>query len=57
MLEEKAKKFSSDEIKMIEKYDRKIYELEVEYKDKISELERKEKEFWKKELEVKSKKR
>lgn len=44
-------------MKMIEKYQRRIKELELEHSRKIKELEEKEKEMWKRELEIKAKKR
>ena len=42
-LEEKAKKIHEDELKMINKYEIKIKEVEAEHKQKMKELENKEK--------------
>jgi hypothetical protein len=56
-IEEKSRKTSEDELRMISKYEIKTQELEAEYKARMKEIEAKEKDFWKKELELKAKKR
>lgn len=56
-LEERSKEIREDEKKMINKYEEKLMALEGEYRKKVKELESKEKDFWKKELELRAKKR
>lgn len=56
-LEERSKEIREDEKKMINKYEEKLMALEGEYRIKVKELESKEKDFWKKELELRAKKR
>lgn len=56
-LEERSKEIREDEKKMINKYEEKLIALEGEYRIKVKELESKEKDFWKKELELRAKKR
>lgn len=56
-LEERSKEIREDEKKMINKYEEKLMALEGEYRIKVKEVESKEKDFWKKELELRAKKR
>ena len=46
-----------DEKRMINKYEEKMLALEAEHRLKLKEIEAKEKDFWKKELELRAKKR
>lgn len=56
-IEERIKKNSEDELRMINKYELKTQELEAEYRVRMKEIQAKEKDFWKKELQLKAKKR
>jgi hypothetical protein len=56
-LEEKAHMLSSKEQALISKYEKQVLDLESSYMLRHRELESKEKEFWKRELEVAAKKR
>ena len=48
---------SSKEQSLINKYEKQMLELERSYEVRLRELEAREKEFWKRELEVAAKKR
>jgi hypothetical protein len=48
---------SAKEQSLINKYEKQILELERSYELKLRELEAREKDFWKRELEVAAKKR
>lgn len=56
-LEEKSREISEKEMRMINHYELREKELEAEYRLRMKEMEAREKEFWKKELELKAKKR
>jgi hypothetical protein len=56
-LEEKSRDITEKELKMINHYELREKELEAEYRARLREIEAREKEFWKKELELKAKKR